>query len=241
MNMAAEQDRPNPLWMRMAAALTRQPILDSFSAGGVQSRIYEARMLSGFLNRFALQYRIFGSAGAAETISPELRKQAQAGRAEYYSLREIDELWDGSVIERVTGLCLRGYTNNQLLRDIDATSMSHSLEVRVPYLDKVLIDLVLSLPDQTKLGAVSQADSMQKTYRSTGAKRILIDIGKAYLPKDFDIQPKRGFAMPFEQWLADPLQDIFLDALSDTAVRKRGWFDIIVGQAGTRSVWEFLA
>lgn len=49
-------------------------------------------------------------------------------------------------MERVSALCLRGYSNNQLLRDIDAVSMAHSLEVRVPYLDVPLIDLALSLP-----------------------------------------------------------------------------------------------
>ena len=37
------------------------------------------------------------------------------------------------------------------LRDIDAASMSHSLEVRVPYLDPVVADAALSLPDEAKL------------------------------------------------------------------------------------------
>jgi asparagine synthase (glutamine-hydrolysing) len=226
MNMVAEQNRPNSFLLRTFSALVRQPIFDDFPIDSLRSRIYEARISSGFLNRFALQYQIFGSGGAAETISPELHKQAQTGRAEYYSLLEIDELRTGSVIERVTGLCLRGYMNNQLLRDIDATSMSHSLEVRVPYLDSVFIDLALSLPDQTKLGPVSAGESGQKTYRSTGAKRILIDLGRPYLPKDFDIQPKRGFAMPFNQWLGDSLKDIFLDTLSEKAVQSRGWFNV---------------
>lgn len=225
MNMAAEQSDPNPFWSRTLSTLARQPLFDEFPVRGVRRRIYEARTLSGFLNRFALQYQIFGSARAAEVIAPELRKEAQAGRAEYYSLLAIDELSHGSVVERVTGLCLRGYTTNQLLRDIDATSMSHSLEVRVPYLDSLLVDLVLSLPDEMKLGAPSADASAPRTYRSTGAKRILIDLGKAYLPKDFDIQPKRGFAMPFDQWLREPLRDILLEALSETTVRKRGWFD----------------
>jgi asparagine synthase (glutamine-hydrolysing) len=90
----------------------------------------------------------------------------------------------------------------------------------------VFADLVLSLPDQTKLGAASSGESAQKTYRATGAKRILIDIGKSFLPKDFDIQPKRGFSMPFNQWLTGPLKDVFRDTLSETTVRRRGWFSV---------------
>jgi asparagine synthase (glutamine-hydrolysing) len=182
-------------------------------------------MLTGFLNHYALQYRIFGSAGAAELISPGLRHQAEAGRAEYYDLMATDELSGDSAIERVTGLCLRGYTSNQLLRDIDATSMSHSLEVRVPYLDTVLTDMALSLPDQAKLNPLQPSGELQHTYRATGAKRILIDVGRSLLPADLDVQPKRGFAMPFDNWLRGTLKDIFLEALSDSNIRKRGWLD----------------
>ena len=132
-------------------------------------------------------------------LAPELRQKAQSGRMKSRDLAPIDEVEMGSVIERVTGLCLRGYTNNQLLRDIDATSMAHSLEVRVPYLDTVITDMALSLPDDAKLKQFDQLpSSTQSSYRATGAKRILIDIGQPLLPKDFDVQPKRGFAMPFD-------------------------------------------
>jgi len=182
--------------------------------------------MSGFLNRYALQYHIFGSLGAHTIISPDLRSSANLGRAEYFDLLPIDELKHGSAVERVTGLCLRGYTANQLLRDIDATSMAHSLEVRVPYLDTVLADIALSLPDQTKLNPDSSPTGAQNTYRATGAKRILIDAGRPLLPKDFDLQPKRGFAMPFDRWLSEPLKDVFQQALSDETVRNRGWFNV---------------
>jgi len=238
MNMAAEHGHPNPFWEKALSALARQPIFDEFPIEGTRHWIYEARTLSGFLNRFARQYQIFGSARAADVIAPGLHKEAQAGRAEYYSLLAIDELSHGSVIERVTGLCLRGYMTNQLLRDIDATSMSHSLEVRVPYLDSLLVDLVLSLPDETKLGVPSADAAAPSTYRSTGAKRILIELGKSYLPKDFDIQPKRGFAMPFDQWLREPLRDVLQDTLSETTIRKRGWFNPTIVKSITKNFLE---
>ena len=121
----------------------------------------------------------------------------------------MDEAAQGSTIERVTALCLRGYTSNQLLRDIDAVSMAHSLEIRVPYLDHVVTDTALSLPDHAKLGNVSSLSAPEEaTYRETGSKRILIDVGKPLLRKNFDLQPKRGFAMPFEAWLKGPLREV---------------------------------
>ncbi len=93
-------------------------------------------------------------------------------------MNSADELHDASVLARVSGLCLRGYTANQLLRDIDAVSMAHSLEVRVPYLDVAVADTALSLPDSSKLGDLEGVSRPEmNTYRSTGAKRVLIDAG----------------------------------------------------------------
>ena len=40
---------------------------------------------------------------------------------------------------------------NTLLRDTDAMSMAHSLEVRVPFVDAKVVDYVLSLPGEWKL------------------------------------------------------------------------------------------
>ena len=86
-------------------------------------------------------------------------------------LKEIDEIAAGRAVDRVSCLCLRGYTKNQLLRDIDAVSMSHSLEIRVPFLDVPLIDLALSLPVAAKLGnADSVTNPAQATYRERGTQ-----------------------------------------------------------------------
>lgn len=225
LNMVKEGQHGTPLLDRTMSTLALPTLLDDLPFAQLRRLVFKARAKAGFLNRYALQYQIFGSAGAFEMISSELRHQAQAGRAEYHDLITIDELNIGSTIERVTGLCLRGYTNNQLLRDIDAVSMSHSLEVRVPYLDAVITDMALSLPDETKLDSTAAQADAPRTYRATGVKRILIDVGRPLLPKDFDIQPKRGFAMPFDAWLRGDLREIFLDVLSETRVTRRGWFN----------------
>jgi len=176
----------------------------------------------GFLTEYASNYYIFGSKCAKALIPPALQDSSQAGQQECRDLKPIDELSHGSAVERVSGLVLRGYTNNQLLRDIDAVSMSHSLEVRVPYLDPVIADLALSLPDSAKLGNPRGfKHSSRVTYRSSGAKRILIDVGRPLLPKDFDLQPKRGFSMPFDSWLLGPLNTVLEDTLSSSCVKER--------------------
>jgi asparagine synthase (glutamine-hydrolysing) len=205
------------------SAVARQRIWDLFLCGRGGGKLQRIRSYAGFLPRYASNYYIFDSWSAANLLSPELRRSSRGAHWAHEELSSIDELSRGSTIERVTGLCLRGYTNNQLLRDIDAVSMAHSLEVRVPYLDPVVVDTTLSLPDAAKLGPTGQLSSTnERTYRETGAKRILIDIGRKYLPENFDLQPKRGFAMPFEAWLRGALQEVLSETLSENSVRKRG-------------------
>ena len=222
-----QQTEPYKAMARFLLAKTaQQSVFDPLllkCGGGI---LYKVRNCAGFVTRYANNYQIFGALGAARLLSPELRKLAQAGQPLHLDLKAIDELSEGSVIERVTGLCLRGYTNNQLLRDIDAVSMAHSLEVRVPYLDPSVVDHALSLPDRAKLDDLSNLSvPTQRTYRETGAKRILIDVGRSLLPKDFDLQPKRGFSMPFDTWLRGPLREVLLDTLSESQVQKRGLLD----------------
>lgn len=210
----------------LLASVARQPVFDPLLLMRGGDRLYGARTCDGFIAKYATNYQIFGPLGAARLLSPEFRRLAQAGRSAHYDLTSIDELSGGSAIERVTGLCLRGYTNNQLLRDIDAVSMAHSLEVRVPYLDPVVVDTALSLPDGSKMGDVMKLTAPgQSTYRETGAKRILIDVGRPMLPKNFDLQPKRGFSMPFDAWLKGPLREMLEESLSYRIIHSRGLLD----------------
>jgi asparagine synthase (glutamine-hydrolysing) len=221
-----ERERWRTMARRVLAVVARQSALDRFLALRGGGRLDRLRTDGGFVARYANLYQIFGSVGAARLLSPALRGPAGAGRAPERDVGALDGLPGGSAIERVTALCLRGYTANQLLRDIDAVSMAHSLEVRVPYLDAAVVDLALSLPDRAKLGSLDGVPTPeQNTYRATGAKRILVDTGRPLLPDGFDLQPKRGFGMPFDAWLRGPLREVLLDTLSETAVRCRGLLD----------------
>jgi asparagine synthase (glutamine-hydrolysing) len=210
----------------LLTSVARQPVLDSLVPLRGGYRFGNWRDDAGFLARYYAANPMFEAPWTARLLARDLRAPAQAGRSPHYDLAAIDELPDGSVIERVTGLCVRGYTANQLLRDIDAASMAHSLEVRVPFLDPVMADIALSLPDEAKLGSDPRASSNgPRSYREAGTKRILLDIAKDLLPPGFDTRPKTGFSMPFNSWLRGPLCDVLLDTLSEPVVAKRGLLD----------------
>jgi len=92
----------------------------------------------------------------------------------------------------VSWLELRSYLVSTLLRDTDALSMHHSLEVRVPFLDSALVEYVLSLRESAK------RDSRQP-------KALLIQALGELLPPEVAAQPKRTFTFPWENWLRGPL------------------------------------
>ena len=224
-NMVREAQQPRSIQNSAAAMFARFPLFDPLMSTKWNHQIHQTRTSAGFLSRYAMQYHVFGSLRTMLLLDHQIKSASHAGRSEAIDLKANDELANGTTLERVTALCLRGYTSNQLLRDIDTASMSHSLEVRVPFLDPELTDLALSLPDESKLVSerIKDGNILVNTYRALGAKRILIDIGRPLLPIDFDLQPKRGFGMPFDSWLKGPLKEVLEDTLSVASIRDRGW------------------
>ena len=226
--MVFEESRRQAAPLKSAAksvlnSVVRQPLLDSLVPMRGGYRFGHWRDGVGFLARYYAANSMFEAPWTARLLAHDLRSEAQAGRSPHYDLSAIDELHHGSVLERVTGICLRGYTTNQLLRDIDAASMSHSLEVRVPFLDPVVADLALSLPDSAKMGDSPRSSAESpRSYRDAGTKRILVDVAKDLLPPGFDTRVKKGFSMPFNSWLKGPLREVLLDTLSEQSVAKRG-------------------
>jgi asparagine synthase (glutamine-hydrolysing) len=102
----------------------------------------------------------------------------------------------------VSWLELRSYLVNTLLRDTDAMSMRHSLEVRVPFLDSSLVEYVLSLPESQKRNAAQP-------------KALLIAALGEFLPKELIAQPKRTFTFPWENWMRGSLRERIAAGLDD--------------------------
>lgn len=192
------------------------PLFDPLAHGPLGHWLEERRSEAEFLGQWAKRHYIFGPTGAARLLAPHLRRPASSGRAMTLDIAHQDELADMSPLCRASALCLRGYTPNQLLRDIDCVSMAHGLEVRVPYLDPHVLGAALSLPEKSKLGPG------RPEHYSGGLKRILYDVAQPYLPDNFGARAKRGFCMPFGHWLRGPLKDIFEDTLSPASVASAG-------------------
>lgn len=180
---------------------------------------------SVFCEAFGRQYHCFGPMIAHELLAKELRQDLSiVSFAD--NLSACDELLHGDLLDRASVMCLNGYTRNQLLRDIDACSMTHSLEVRVPFLDVEVANFALSLPVSSKLIISEGTFDPFASYAQSGIKRIVCDVARRYLPASFfDARSKRGFILPYADWLKGPLAEILEDTLSWESVTKAGLFD----------------
>jgi asparagine synthase (glutamine-hydrolysing) len=96
-------------------------------------------------------------------------------------------------VNRVSYLESRCYMLNTLLRDSDAMSMAHGLEVRVPLIDHHLAEKLFTLPGDWKLDARTP-------------KPLLVAVLHGSLPDEIVHRRKRGFTLPFEHWLRDELR-----------------------------------
>lgn len=108
-----------------------------------------------------------------------------------------------------SALELSNYLRNTLLRDADAMSMAHGLEIRVPLLDHRLVEAVLPLAGATKLSA--------------HANKPLLSACVPELAASVHARPKRGFLLPFEAWLRGPLRDLVERELQGPELRGAGF------------------
>jgi asparagine synthase (glutamine-hydrolysing) len=110
---------------------------------------------------------------------------------------------------------LDGYLRDVLLRDTDAMSMAHSLEVRVPYLDTPLVQWALALPPAVR-----------------GRRKALLRAAVAdLLPAEVLLRRKQGFAIPYARWLRGELRDIARETLAAPPRLLAGVVDARAGQA----------
>ncbi len=94
----------------------------------------------------------------------------------------------------------------------DKLSMAASIEMRVPFLDYELVELMARVPAHLKL-------------RGLTGKYILREAMKDLLPESIIKRRKIGFGAPIRKWLADDLIKLIDERLSVENIRSRGYFD----------------
>lgn len=150
---------------------------------------------SGSVNdRLALMQRGYSDYVIRNMLSFGIRRNFTSGHVQRYiaslGLSDADQVFRASKYE------CKNYLLNTLLRDADAVSMGHGLEVRPVFLDHLLAEFALAMPSTSK-------------WRNGIGKAVLKDAAKDLLPVNFFNRKKACFVLPTLRWMDEELKDMF--------------------------------
>lgn len=128
-----------------------------------------------------------------------------SGYLQYTLDKNRDALRKYGLISQVSIADYLGYTQHILLKDMDQMSMASSLEVREPFFDTELVEYVLKVPDQYKLGK--------------NPKNLLVDASHPVLPEVIINRRKQGFVLPYEHWIRNELSTFCKTKINSLANR----------------------
>lgn len=89
---------------------------------------------------------------------------------------------------------------DDFLVKMDIATMANSLEGRSPFIDHVLVELAVSLPDKLRASAFQ-------------TKPLLRELARERLPSAVVKAPKRGFEVPMASWLRHELRDLLQETV----------------------------
>lgn len=110
--------------------------------------------------------------------------------------------WANDSLQRMADLNIKLWLENDSNVKVDRASMAFSVEVRSPFLDYRIVEFARTLP-------------IKYRYDGKVKKKIVRDILSEYIPEEVFNQPKRGFAVPLDQWLRNDLKQDVLEKLND--------------------------
>jgi asparagine synthase (glutamine-hydrolysing) len=110
--------------------------------------------------------------------------------------------------DEVSYLEVTRYMRNQLLRDSDVMSMAWGMELRVPFVDCVLLETVQKIPAALRLAV---------------GKQMLLD-AVPEIPAWVRTRPKQGFTFPFARWATGQWSDVFERIEAESPVRLGTWY-----------------
>lgn len=154
---------------------------------------------------------MYGGLDWDAAISGNANELMLLGHAGLDRVKEVCGRASGTSLDQFQRTDLATYLPGDVLNKTDTTSMLHSLEVRVPFLDHRLVEFVLGLRTEHRL-------------KNGTTKRILRQLMRTRLPAATLARGKQGFGAPIRIWLARELKHITRHYLIESQ-RKSGILD----------------
>src|SRR6267143_1817853 len=113
------------------------------------------------------------------------------------------------LVNRMLYVDTKTWLPDKLLIKADKMTMANSLELRVPFLDHVVLEFAASLPSKVK---------------GLQTKRVLKRAFEKLVPQEILNRKKAGFPVPFGHWLDHDLKGFTRDTLLGQTALNRGYF-----------------
>jgi len=220
---------PRQMAMKLAATfdpvpeLVRQPLLKTVAAvlpGGLPGKFtaplrnakkFARSAAFDFENRY-LGYGTYFSDRAKQSLySDEWRGRTREFDAYVTHRRYFARVTEAAPLNRLLYVDLKTFLPCLNLMTTDKTSMAANLEVRVPFLNREMLELTSRMPPSLKL-------------RGLKRKYVLKRALEGVLPKEVIWRKKAGFGAPIRSWLRGPLRPLVNDLLSAETIKRRGLF-----------------
>ncbi len=136
---------------------------------------------------FIGQARVFEEKEALSVLRPDCRggkTPSEVCAPIYKKVKGKDEVTKKQYLD------LNLWLPGDILLKADKMSMAHSLELRVPFLDREVMALAQTIPTQYRLNP-------------NGTKYVLRKAANRTLPDEWATRPKKGFPVPIRYWLRE--------------------------------------
>lgn len=207
---------PVPIMLRSPLLKTIERALPGGKPGRLTATLRNAKKFARSASfEFEQRYLGFGTYFTDDAKQSLYAEELRACTKELDAYAEhkkyFERVRSASPLNRLLYVDLKTFLPCLNLITTDKTSMAANLEVRVPFLNREMIEMSARMPPNLKL-------------RGFKRKYILKKALERVLPRDVIWRKKAGFGAPIRSWLRGPLQPLVDDLLSEATVRRRGLF-----------------
>ena len=207
---------PVPAMLRRPLMRTLERTLPGGLPGRLTAPLRNARKFArsaglDFEERYLGYGTYFTDDAKQRLYSDDLRVATQGMDAYATHRRYFGRVRETAPLNRLLYVDLKTFLPCLNLVTIDKTSMAANLEVRVPFLNRQMIEFTARMPPKLKLSGFKR-------------KYILKRALEKFFPHDVVWRKKAGFGAPIRSWLRGALRPLVNELLSDEVVRKRGLF-----------------
>jgi asparagine synthase (glutamine-hydrolysing) len=140
---------------------------------------------------------------------PEIAKLWKGEGKSFASMRQLySEIGGISDSAKMQYIDINTWLIGDILAKADKMTMAHSLELRVPFLDKEVASLARTLPDKFK-------------WKNGATKYILREAFRSVLPESTRTRRKLGFPTPVKGWFDDKAGNIYDTILLNPYIKEK--------------------